>query len=359
MYPNEVAADLAQWAPQAMLMDVLDQLTPATLSVDGRIDALLAIQRHLGLLHAQETELLAALDIGDDTSDEFTRDCVAAALRVPPASMRTRMTIARELADRLPATVALLRAGEITQRHALALADATHSLSAESAAAVETRVLSRAPEQTSTQFRASVRRAVLRESTPAAEEKSHQDAVTERRVVMIPADRGMAFVNCFLTADGAATVMSALDAIAYETIHGKGGDPRTADQRRADALVELCAAALADPHLARGHGQRPAIQVTIAASTPDGPRRSTGRTGRVRPDHRGYGSAYRDRPHRNVATAAHRRRRSGPLRRCEDLTAPAGHGPHHPRPGRALRVPGLPPQVPIHRPRPRRRLPRR
>jgi hypothetical protein len=91
--------------------------------------------------------------------------------------------------------------------------------------------------------------------------------VTERRVVLHPADRGMAWVNCYLPADGAASVMAAVEAIAYETIHGQGGDTRTADQRRADAVVEMAASLLADPHLTRAHGQRPAIQVTVAAST--------------------------------------------------------------------------------------------
>ena len=60
---------------------------------------------------------------------------------------------------------------------------------------------------------------------------------------------------------------AALDAVAYATIHGQGGDTRTADQRRADALVMVCCGVLADPYLVKAHGQRPSIQVTIAAST--------------------------------------------------------------------------------------------
>jgi hypothetical protein len=186
---------------------------------------------------------------------------------VPPASMRTKMMLARELADRLPDTVALLRSGVITQRHALDLADATRALTPESAAEVEAKVLVRAPEQTQAQFRASVKRAVLRVASPAEEEKAHRDAVAERRVELHPADRGMAWVSCYLSADAAASLMAAVDAIAYETIHGKGGDTRTADQRRADAVVEMASCFLADPHLTRAHGQRPAIGVTVAAST--------------------------------------------------------------------------------------------
>ena len=58
------------------------------LEVDGRIDALVAVERHIALLQARSAELLAALEAGDTTEDAFTRDHVAAALRRPPASMR-------------------------------------------------------------------------------------------------------------------------------------------------------------------------------------------------------------------------------------------------------------------------------
>src|ERR1700710_907469 len=267
VYPDETAACLAQLPPAASLVQVLDVLCPAMLGVDGQIDAVVAVERHIGMLQARALELLAALDAGDTTKDGFTRDHVAVALRVPPGSMRTRMTAATDLTTRLPATLELLRSGQISQRHAIDLADATRSLTPESTATVEASVLARAAEQTVAQFRASVKRAVLRVSSPAEGEKAHADAVQERRVVLRPADRGMSDLHAYLSAPDAATVMAALDAIAQETIHGKGGDTRTADQRRADALVELCSFALGDPHLIRSHGQRADVQVTIAAST--------------------------------------------------------------------------------------------
>ena len=137
VYPNETAACLAQLAPSAALVEVLDLLTPGMLEVDGQIDAVLAVGRHIGMLQARFTELLAALDAGDRTKDGFTRDHVAAALRMPPASMRTTMANASDLVGRLPDTLDLLRSGGIRQRHAIDLADATRSLTAETAAAVE------------------------------------------------------------------------------------------------------------------------------------------------------------------------------------------------------------------------------
>ena len=172
------------------------------------------------LLQAQEVELLAALDAGDRSRDGFTRDAVAAALRVPPASMKSRMSDARDLAERLPDTLALLRAGEITQRHALDLADAVSSL---------TRRIGRGGRSHCATAGAGAdpgpvpRRGPpggAKVTSPAEEEKAHQQAVGERRVVLIPADCGMAWVSCYLSADCAATVLAAVDAVAYETIHG-------------------------------------------------------------------------------------------------------------------------------------------
>ena len=48
VYPNETAACLAQLVPSVSLLEVLDVLTPAMLEVDGQIDALVAVERHIG-----------------------------------------------------------------------------------------------------------------------------------------------------------------------------------------------------------------------------------------------------------------------------------------------------------------------
>src|ERR1700709_568121 len=143
VYPKETPACLAQLVPSVSLLEVLDVLTPAMLEVDGQIDALVAVERHIGLLQARSVELLAALDAADTSKDGFTRDNVAAAVRVPPGSMRTKMTAASDLTGRLPATLALLRGGEISLRHATDLADATRSLTPASAPHAENRRVER------------------------------------------------------------------------------------------------------------------------------------------------------------------------------------------------------------------------
>ena len=88
--------------------------------------------------------------------------------------------------------------------------------------------------------------------------------MTQRRVCVSPREDGMTELWALLPADGAAAVLTAIDTLASIT---SATDPRTADQRRADALVDLGIAALHDPHLPKAQGMRPAIQVTVAAST--------------------------------------------------------------------------------------------
>jgi hypothetical protein len=74
----------------------------------------------------------------------------------------------------------------------------------------------------------------------------------------------MAELWALLRAEGAAAVMTAVDALASAI---PADDTRTADQRRADALVDLGIAALHDPLLPRAQGMRPAVQVSVALST--------------------------------------------------------------------------------------------
>ena len=292
-----------------MLVEALVELTPARLSADGRIDALVAVERHIALLQARSSELLAALETGDITEDHVTRDAVAAALRLPPASMTNRMTTARDLCQRLPATLELLRAGEISQHHAAVLVELTGSLPLEPAAAVEASVLPRAPRQTAAQFRTSVRKAVLRVTDPVTEDAAHVDAVTQRRVVFIPAADGMTTMWAFLPADSAAVIKATLDAMAHKTIHQPGGDDRTADQRRADALVDLARTTLCDTN-------RTNTGPTDTGPTDTGPDRHRPAVTGHRHHHGRPGTGRWRRPRRS-------RHRSGP--RPRPATRGAGH----------------------------------
>jgi hypothetical protein len=192
---------------------------------------------------------------------DYTREQVGAALRLSPGTAERRLAIARTLVDRLPATLELLRAGQITYLHARKLAEAVTPFDDQTTAKIEQRVLTRAAEQTLAQFAASLRRAVIA-ADPRRAEQRHEDAIEARRVVFTPQDDGITELWALLPAEGAALI----DAVLHSLTSGQT-DARTADQRRADALIDVFTRVLSDPNLPEAHGQRPAINVTVPLST--------------------------------------------------------------------------------------------
>jgi hypothetical protein len=109
-----------------------------------------------------------------------------------------------------------------------------------------------------------VKRAVLRLDPRGADEK-HKAAAKDRGVWVRPDEDGMAHIHVYTTATDAQCIATAVQARA-EAMKADGLDGRTADQRRADALTDLCLRDLNSGKY-RAQGRKPAIQVTIAAST--------------------------------------------------------------------------------------------
>jgi hypothetical protein len=211
--PDDTAAYLAMTAPGPDAAGPLAALEPQRLTQPGRVDALVVIEQQMAWLAGVQQRMLASMTAHDaaQSDDRWVREDVACALRLSAITAQRRIAVAQTLTASLPATLALLESGAISSLHAMNLAEAVYPLDAKTTATVEERVLARAGEQTLSQFKTSVRRAVA-SATPA-------------------------------------------------------DDPRTADQRHADALVDLGVAALHDPLLPRAQGIRPTVQVTVALST--------------------------------------------------------------------------------------------
>lgn len=92
------------------------------------------------------------------------------------------------------------------------------------------------------------------------EATKHAEAYAQRNVISYPTEHAMADVVLHLAADGVEVVNTAINAWAVKT---DKDDKRTADQRRADAIVDICTAALAMPGLPKQHGRKPSINVTV------------------------------------------------------------------------------------------------
>ncbi len=253
-------------------------LDPHRLSETGRVDALIAWEKLLAWTHAQQLKLLAvmagrsvqAAASFDAIDKNWVREDVATALRLSGAAATDRLCLARA-ATRMAATMAMLERGEITHQHVRALAEALVAFDDDTATSIESCVLPGAGSQSIATFRRRVNRAVMA-AAPTTTEQQHRQAMAERRVAIRPAEGGMSELWALLPADGAMALKAVLDARA---VRGAANDDRTADQRRADALVRLGVDALdADTlvgascgKLPSRHGLRPAVSVTVAMST--------------------------------------------------------------------------------------------
>jgi hypothetical protein len=175
---------------------------------------------------------------GDDPEQVYASVCAEVGLmaRVAARTARARVDDAVALAERLPATMAALSAGEISLSSARAIAEETLGLDASLLPAAERQVLARAAERTTGQIRAQAKRVVARLDAEALRRRAEQ-ARRQRAVTLLPEPDGMATLSAYLPAHQAVAAFGAVDAFARQT--GGAGDERPLDARRADALVDL------------------------------------------------------------------------------------------------------------------------
>jgi hypothetical protein len=142
---------------------------------------------------------------------------------------------------------------------------------------VEARVLLRAADQTSTQFRKSLNRAVMAVA-PVAVEQEHAEAVAGRRVEFRPADEpGMAAVFTLLPAPEAMRLKTAIkrlamvrrdDAERAAEAAGIEAPATTSAAYEADALIELGDRWLAHADPSGTIGRHfPSVQVVVSVET--------------------------------------------------------------------------------------------
>ncbi|TAM85772.1 MAG: DUF222 domain-containing protein [Jatrophihabitans sp.] len=261
--PDDAAAAVAVLAPVPQSWAALLPMDPAAMSETGLIDALVASEKLLASIAASQQVFLAEVARRDPEGELFLRDEAACALKVAPGTAHQRLEDATQLTGRLSVALDLQESGRLSSMNARLLARAVQDLPDDVAARVQARVLPGGCAQTPGEFRAAVRRAVARFDRKDERER-HAQAYAKRHVRSYPVEDHMADVLLHLGADGAAVVNAAIDAWAVRT---DPGDRRSADQRRADAIVDICSHALALPGVPRRHGIRPAINVTVAAST--------------------------------------------------------------------------------------------
>ncbi|WP_405060056.1 13E12 repeat family protein [Kribbella sp. NBC_01505] len=207
---------------------------------------------------------------------------IGAALHLSTNTTVRHLETALRLTGPLAATLAAVRTGSLPWAKALAISEATRDLSDRDAQAVEAHVLRRAPSQTHTNLRKSLRTQVAKYSA-ATEADRHRAAVQERTCKIVPLPDGMAGLWIVHTADKIQQVWVAVQGMAdlakrdtpatphtntdidtnerADAAKGSGStqgantdgsaspkqsptdadqpEKRTADQRRADVVVDL------------------------------------------------------------------------------------------------------------------------
>jgi len=304
---------LAEFEPGPAAMMVLGGIDGSVLDVDGRVELAAAWQRQLAWVDAKAQAALAGSVAGLDrelptaqevAEQEWRAELVAASLGWSPTTAAHRLATADRLLNDLPNMFGLLEAGQISLRQAMVLAHEVDDLTPQEMAAVEARVIERAPVQTPAQFTRSVRRAVIAVAPEAAAVRRAR-AVRSRGVRTVAYPDGMAAVIATMAAADAQTVYLALDAAARKAaaaeaaeaaaaagatgsvadaaagnaVAGGGDAVRGASvtvageaapsmyARRADALLGWANDALADPDLPRKQGRRVEVQVVIDLPT--------------------------------------------------------------------------------------------
>jgi hypothetical protein len=265
--PDARAAWAAQAVPGPDVVAELAGLDRSQLSAEGRLDAIVAVERVQRWLAAMGHRLLAA-HAGDpcrrdDLQQRFAVDELSCALAISRPVAESRVFEAHQLTGRLADTLARVESGAVSPYAARLVIEAVGGLTDQAAATVQAAVGPHLGTATPGQLRRRLRRAVLA-ADPDSAERSLGHSHTERRVACRESGPGMAELWALLPAEGAATVMAAINCLASVT---SADDDRSLDQRRADALVDLGVTVLHDPAAPRHHGLRPAVSVTVALST--------------------------------------------------------------------------------------------
>jgi Domain of unknown function (DUF222) len=181
---------------------------------------------------------------------------ISARLRVSHREGDARVVFAHELTTQRRATFDALHAGTVDLRRARTLVDGIRVLDDQTAARVEARLLPDAAEHTPQAFRRRVEKAVAA-ADPAGFEDRHARAAEDRQVRCRPEPDGMGSLWALLAGPDTALLTTVLDAAADGMKHDHPDDPRTHQQRRADALTQMAWLAWRTGHLGGvGEGQR-------------------------------------------------------------------------------------------------------
>jgi len=180
-------------------------------------------------------------------------------LRIHPREAAHLVGIARQL-RKLPVVDDAFTAGDISQSHVAVISRTARQIGAEHVNPVEGNLVEVAATYDPERLRIATQR--LRDWVdPDAAGRDAVKAYEKRELSVARTIWGMVAIDGLLDPTSGATVLAALDAL---TPPPRDDDPRTAGQRRADALTGICRQALDNGVLPQVNGEKPHLLVTVS-----------------------------------------------------------------------------------------------
>lgn len=263
----------------ARIVDELDRVRRAQAALEAERTQLLDALRRANEVHQEQIVFVGSAADGSapragratDPADwvaRSTRAEIACSLRITERQASELIDEARVLCAELPETMAAMRAGEISYRHAASLVEDALLLTPIARAGFEGAVLAGRLDVTSGRFAHRCRR--LREHLdPDTIDVRAERATRSRSITVQPARDGMGWLMAYLPIMQAELAHTVLTGIAMD--EAEAGDPRTLDQLRADALVDAllrsgCPASVADG--ADPAAALPGVHVNVTVTVP-------------------------------------------------------------------------------------------
>lgn len=227
-----------------------------------------AAQRLIGIDLARREALADAARQGRglvEVAERSVRLEIAAALRITEHAADALLSLGEALVHRYPAVLDSFAVAGMTERHAQLLVDALDCVEPEFRDRIVGPGIVLAESQPVGTFRRKLRSLV--ESVRAATlEERHTAALDRRRVIVEPAEDGMAWLSALIPAVEAHAAMGRVTTIA-KVLGGRDEETRSLDQLRADVFADLLIDGETGSHPPEAQGIRATVAVTIPVLT--------------------------------------------------------------------------------------------
>ncbi|HET8928479.1 MAG TPA: DUF222 domain-containing protein, partial [Microbacterium sp.] len=241
--------------------DALDLVTEV-----ADMEAAFAAQRFCAVDAMHREALADAVRHGRELTEVIDRSVrleLAAALRITEHAAGTMLAQAEALVHRYPGVLEVLQQARVTLRHAEMLTAAFDAELPEVAQALLGPAISLAEQHPVGTFRRALKRLIDAFRARSLTER-HEQAVTHRYAAVQPGVDGMADLLLHVPAVEAHAIFSRATAIA-KALKKVGGETRTLDQLRADAICDLLIEGDTTAHPEQARGIRATVVVTVPA----------------------------------------------------------------------------------------------